>query len=53
MRDEHQALRSSATRVRDMVVEGSDETFSLVVALSSIADQIEGYVDATTANGVL
>jgi hypothetical protein len=52
IRDELQALRSSATRIWDLVLERSDETPSLVVALSSIVKQIEGRIDATAINGV-
>jgi hypothetical protein len=40
MQDEHQALQSSATRVRDLVAEGSGEASSLAAALSSTVDLI-------------
>jgi hypothetical protein len=59
MQDEHQeavvelrALRSSATRVQDMVLRGSNEMYSLAVSLSLAVDLIEGHVNATTANRV-
>jgi hypothetical protein len=37
-------------RVQDLVLKRSDEASSLVVALSSTEDQIEGRVDAVVAN---
>jgi hypothetical protein len=49
---ELRALWSSATRIWDLVLKGSDITSSLVVSLSTVADLIEGSVDATAANGV-
>jgi hypothetical protein len=49
---ELRALWSSATRIWDLVLKGSDITSSLVVSLSTVADLIEGHVDATAANGV-
>jgi hypothetical protein len=52
MQDEYQD-EYQATRVWDMVVEGSSEAPSLPVALSSVVDLIEGRVDAATANRVL
>jgi hypothetical protein len=36
MQDEHQARRSSATQVQDLVMEGSNEMSSLAVALSRL-----------------
>jgi hypothetical protein len=35
-----------------MVLKGSDETSSLAASLSSVADLIEGRIDATVPNGV-
>jgi hypothetical protein len=52
MQDELQALRSSATRVWDHVLERSNEMPSLMVGLSSTAEQIMGHVDAAAANRV-
>jgi hypothetical protein len=52
MQDELQALRSSATRIWDLVLERSDEMPSLAVALSSTVERIEGRVDAAATNGV-
>jgi hypothetical protein len=42
MQDDHQVFQSSATRVWDLVVQGSSKTPSLAMALSSTADMIEG-----------
>jgi hypothetical protein len=59
MQDEHRvavielrALQSSAARVQDLVLKGSDEASSLAASLSSAADLIEGRVQAAAANGV-
>jgi hypothetical protein len=38
MQDELQAFSSLATQIRDLVLERSDETLSLVVALSSTVE---------------
>jgi hypothetical protein len=52
MQDELQTLWSSATRIRDLVLERSDETPSLTVALSLIMERIEGRIDAAATNVV-
>jgi hypothetical protein len=52
MKDEHQALQNSATRVWDLVLERSSEAPSLAVALFSTADLIEAHADAVAANEV-
>jgi hypothetical protein len=52
MQYELKALQSLATQIRDLVLERSDETPSLVVALSSTTKQIEGCVDAANTNMV-
>jgi hypothetical protein len=49
--DEHEALWSSATWVRDSVLNRSNETPSLV-ALSPSTGLIEGRIDAAAVNGV-
>jgi hypothetical protein len=53
MQDEHQALQRSATRVSDLVVEGSSEAPSLAAELSLATDLIEDHIDATAANNFL
>jgi hypothetical protein len=53
MQDERQALQRLATRVWDLVVEGSNEALSLTVALSLTADLIECHVDVVASNGAL
>jgi hypothetical protein len=52
MRDKHEALRSSTTRVRGPVQVRSDETPSLVVVLSPSTELMEGHVNATAINRV-
>jgi hypothetical protein len=52
MQDKLQALHSSATWIWDLVLERYEETPSLVVALSSTVEQIEGRVDVVAANGL-
>jgi hypothetical protein len=52
MQDEHQALQNSDTWVWDLVLERSSEAPSLIVALSSTVDLIEGHADAMDANRV-
>jgi hypothetical protein len=49
---ELKALWSSAARVRDIVLKRSGGTSFLVASLSSVAELLEGRIDATTANGV-
>jgi hypothetical protein len=51
MRDEHEALWSSAIQVWGPVLGRSDEMPSLVV-LSPFAELIEGHVNAAAINGV-
>jgi hypothetical protein len=52
MRDEHGALRSLATLVWGLVLGRSNETPSLVVALSPSAELIEGHVNVAGINRV-
>jgi hypothetical protein len=52
MRDEHEALQSSATRVRGSVWGRSNEMPSLAVVLSPFAELIEGRINATAINEV-
>jgi hypothetical protein len=52
MRDEHEALWSSATRVWGSTPGRSDEMPSLAVALSPSTKLIEGCVNAAAINGV-
>jgi hypothetical protein len=47
-----QTLWSLATQIWELMLERSNETPSLVVALSSPAEQIEGHIDAAACNGV-
>jgi hypothetical protein len=49
---ELEALRTSATQVRDKVLDWADGPSSPVASLSMAAELLEGWVDATTANGV-
>jgi hypothetical protein len=49
---ELRALQSSTTRVRHLVLRGSDETSSLATSLSSAADLIEGRINVAATNGV-
>jgi hypothetical protein len=53
MRDEHEALRSLATRVHAPVLGRSDETPPLAVALSLSIELTEGHVNAAAIIGVL
>jgi hypothetical protein len=46
------STQSLATRIRDLLLERSDEMPSRAVVLSSTAEQIEGRVDAAATNGV-
>jgi hypothetical protein len=52
MRDEHEALQSLASRIRDPVLERYDETPPLAVALSPSTVLIEVHVDAVAINRV-
>jgi hypothetical protein len=52
MQDELHAFHSSASQICDLVLERFDETLSLVAALSSTMEQIDGRVDAAAANWV-
>jgi hypothetical protein len=47
-----EALRTSAARVQDLVLDVVDGLSSLAVSLSTAVQQLEGRVDATTNNGV-
>jgi hypothetical protein len=49
---EVEALQSSAARDWDLLLEQVDEPSSLVASLSSVVELLEGYIDATPANGV-
>jgi hypothetical protein len=49
---ELEALRSSVTRVWDLVLEGYERMSSLVTSLSSVAELIEGRVNAAATNEV-
>jgi hypothetical protein len=52
VKDEHQALQNSATRVWDLVLQRSSEAPSLAAALFSTTNLIEGHADAVATNGV-
>jgi hypothetical protein len=47
-----EALRSSSTRVWDLVLERPNETSSLVASLSSVVELIEDCIDSAVINGV-
>jgi hypothetical protein len=49
---ELEALRTSAERVRDLVLGNIDELSSLAASLSAVVELLEGLVDTTAANGV-
>jgi hypothetical protein len=49
---ELEALRTSATQVRDLVLDGADRLSSLVASLSTVAEMLEGHVDVMAANRV-
>jgi hypothetical protein len=49
---ELEALRSSATRVRDLVLERDDRPSSLMASLSSMAELLEDRIDVVAANEV-
>jgi hypothetical protein len=49
---ELEALRTSVTRVRDLVLDRVDEPSSLATSLSRAVELLEGWVDAAAANGV-
>jgi hypothetical protein len=49
---ELEALRTSGTRVRDLVLDRVDEPSSLATSLSRAVELLEGWVDAAAANGV-
>jgi hypothetical protein len=48
---ELEALRTSATRVRDLVLGGTNGPSSRATSMSAIAEQLEGRINAATANG--
>jgi hypothetical protein len=52
MQDEHQAFQSSVIRIWDLVLQRFDEAPSIVAALSSTTNLIEGRVDAAATNRV-
>jgi hypothetical protein len=45
-------MRTSATQVRDLVLDRADRLSSLAASLSMVVDLLEGRVDAAAANGV-
>jgi hypothetical protein len=47
-----EALRTLAARVRDLVLDVANGLSSLAVSLSAAVEQLEGWVDAATNNGV-
>jgi hypothetical protein len=47
-----EALRSSAARVWDLVLERADRTSSLAVSLSLVVELIGDHIDIAGANGV-
>jgi hypothetical protein len=47
-----EALRTSAARLRDLVLDVADGLSSLTVSLSTAVEQLEGQVDAVANNGV-
>jgi hypothetical protein len=49
---EPEALRTSATQVRDLVLDGADRPSSLAASLSTVAEMLEGHVDVMAAKGV-
>jgi hypothetical protein len=49
---ELEALRTSAERVRDLVLGNIDELSSLAASLSAVVELLEGRVDTTATNGV-
>jgi hypothetical protein len=51
-RVELEALHASVTCVRDLVLDGIDGPSSLATSLSSVAELLEGRIDAAAATGV-
>jgi hypothetical protein len=47
-----EALRSSAARVHDLVLDDIDGSSSLATSMSMVAEWLKGQIDATTANRV-
>jgi hypothetical protein len=45
-------MRTSATQVRNLVLDRADRLSSLAASLSMVVDLLEGRVDAAAANGV-
>jgi hypothetical protein len=49
---ELEALRSSVVEVQELVLGDVNGTSSLVMSMFKVAEQLEGRIDATTANGI-
>jgi hypothetical protein len=45
-------LRSSTTRVRDLVLSDIGGSSLMVASMSALTEKLEGQIDAATANGV-
>jgi hypothetical protein len=50
---ELEALRTSAARVQDLVLDNIDGPSSLAMSLSMVAELLEGQINVTSANGFL
>jgi hypothetical protein len=48
---ELEALRTSATWLRDLVLDGADGSSSLAASLTTVMKLLEGHIDAAAANG--
>jgi hypothetical protein len=46
------ALRTSAVRVQDLVLDSTDGPSSLAASMSMAAELLEGQIEAATTNGV-
>jgi hypothetical protein len=49
--EELEALQTSTSRVRDLVLDNVDGPSSLAVAMSTAVELLEGQIDTTGANG--
>jgi hypothetical protein len=47
-----EALRTSAARVQDLVLDNTDGSSSIVVSLSMVVELLEGRINTAAANGV-